>query len=92
MQLTTVEAARVFGKLEIKAVACKHHVRGFLVVNGKRVLPVHYSNGRKDLPGNVPHLFRKSLHMSVEEFNQFLACTLSRIEYLALLRSRGISF
>lgn len=90
MHLTTSEAAKVCKKLEIELVECKHHVRGFLIEDGRRILPVHYSNGRKDLPGEVPHLFRKALHLSVEEFRSFLKCTLSREEYIALLNERGV--
>jgi hypothetical protein len=90
MHLTTAEAARVCKKLEIEIVECKHHVRGFLVVDGRRILPVHYSNGRKDLPGDVPHRFRKALHLSVDEFRSFLECTLSRREYVELLSERGL--
>jgi hypothetical protein len=90
MHLTTTEAAKVCKKLEIEIVECKHHVRGFLIVEGRRIFPVHYSNGRKDLPGDVPHRFRKVLHLSVDEFRAFLECTLSRGEYIALLGKRGV--
>ena len=90
MHLTTAEAAKVFKKLEIEIVECKHHVRGFLVVDGCRIFPVHYSNGRKEMPADVPHRFRKVLHLSVDEFRSFLECTLSRREYIALLSKRGL--
>ena len=86
MQFSTSDAARVFRKLEIQTVTCKHHVRGFLVVDGKRVLALHYSNGRKDMPGRVPQLFRQSLHLSLEDFSTLMGCTLSRAEYISILR------
>jgi hypothetical protein len=90
MHLTTAEAAKVCMKMEVELVECKHHVRGFLVVEGRRIFPVHYSNGRKDLPGDIPHRFRKALYLSVEEFQAFLTCTLSRREYIAILAQRGV--
>ena len=90
MHLTTSEAEKICNKLQIELVSCKHHVRGFLVVDGRRVLPVHYSNGRKDMPADVPHKFRRSLHIDVEEFFRLLRCTLSRDQYVTLLRERGL--
>jgi hypothetical protein len=90
MQLTTADADRVLRKLGCELVACRHHVRGFLTVDGKKVLAVHYSFGRKDMPGDVPHRFRRSLHLTLEEFNRLLGCTLSRDGYLGLLRTRGV--
>jgi hypothetical protein len=90
MQLSTRDTERIFKKLQIEVVSCKHHVRGFLVVDGRRVLPLHYSNGRKDLPGSVPHLFRKALHLTVEEFAVMVGCTMGRDEYVELLKQRNI--
>jgi len=60
------------------------------VVDGRRVLPVHYSNGHKDLPADVPHKFRRSLYLGVDEFLNLLHCTLSRDEYVRLLKGRGV--
>lgn len=77
-------------KLEVEFVECAHHVRGFVTCDGKRVLAVHCSFGRKDLPGHVPHLFRRSLKLTPEEFETFRACHMSRAQYLELLRARGI--
>ena len=91
MQLTTKEARGVMLKLEVQFVECKHHVRGFFCVDGKRVFPVHCSFGLKDLPGNVPNLFRKSLYLSLEEFDRFKNCRMSLKEYISLLRQKGIT-
>lgn len=90
MHLTTAQAEKIFSKLQIELVSCKHHVRGFLVVDGRRILPVHYSNGHKEFPAGVPHKFRKSLYLDVEEFLDLLHCTLSRERYIELLRQRGV--
>jgi hypothetical protein len=90
MQLSTSEAVKLMKKLEISFTECKHHVRGFLVVDGKRVLAVHCSRGRKDLPGNVPHLFRRSLHLTIDEFEFFRSCRMSLEAYVELLRDKGV--
>jgi hypothetical protein len=90
MQLSTREAAKIFRKLEIRPAKSSHHVRGFLVVDGVKVLPLHYSHGHKDLPGNVPRRFAKSLKLTPAEFAELKRCTMSRDNYLELLIERGI--
>jgi hypothetical protein len=90
MQLTTREAKSVMVKLEIKFVECKHHIRGFFCADGARLFPVHCSFGSKDLPGNVPNLFRKSIHLTPEEFNSFKSCTMSLAQYKTLLKQKGL--
>jgi hypothetical protein len=90
MQLTTKEAKGVMVKMELQLVECKHHIRGFFCVNGTKVFPVHCSFGSKDLPGNVPNLFRKSIHLSLEEFERFKNCHMNLDEYRELLRVKGI--
>jgi hypothetical protein len=90
MQLTTKQAGRIFRKLEVTEKRSTHHVAGFVTVDGKKVLPVHYSHGNKDMKGPVPHRFRKSLRLSESEFAELRDCTLSRDGYIALLRQRGV--
>lgn len=89
MQLSTREAERIFNKLEVEPVKSSHHVRGFVCFNGTRLLPIHYSNGRKDMPGHVPKRFAKSLHISISEFAELKRCTLSRAAYFEILRNQG---
>lgn len=88
MQLSASDLRRVFQKLRIETVECKHHVRGFLMVDGKRVLPLHYSNGRSDMWGSVAHMFRKSMHLNQGEFEDMVRCTMSREEYVQILRAK----
>lgn len=88
MQLTSRDGEFVFRKLQVEEVASTHHVRAFVVIDGKRVLPLYYSRGRKAFPGQVSQLFRKSMHLSEIELRDFLACRMSREQYLALLATR----
>jgi len=90
VQLKTNEAAKIFRKLEVESVKSRHHVRGFLVVNGVRVLPLHYSHGRKELPGPVPKRFASALQLNLQEFAELKRCTMSRNAYLDVLASRGV--
>jgi hypothetical protein len=89
VQLSTREAERIFNKLDVEPVKSSHHVRGFVTVDGVRLLPVHYSNGRKDMPGHVPKRFAKSLRLSLEEFAELKRCTMTKEEYLTILSDRG---
>ena len=90
LQLTTREAEAIFAKLELEPRGGgSHHVMGVLKVNGRTVLTLFYSHGRKSLPGNVPQKFRRDMHLSVAQFLAFKVCTLSRAEYLDVLREGG---
>jgi hypothetical protein len=90
MQLTTREAERIFKKLEVEAIKSTHHVRGFVTYNGVRLFPVHYSNGRKDMPGHVPKRFAKSLNLALDEFAELKRCTMSRDKYFEIQAERGV--
>jgi hypothetical protein len=76
-------------KLKVEAVPCKHHRAGFLVVDDIRILKIHHSHGVGDMPPTVAHLFRKSLKLSVAEFQRLIGCTLSRESYIEILRAKG---
>lgn len=90
MQLTTREAERIFKKLEVESVKSTHHIRGFVTYKGVRLLPVHYSNGRKDMPGHVPKRFAKSLNLSLGEFAELKRCTMSQEAYFKIQAERGL--
>jgi hypothetical protein len=90
MQISTTDVRRVLHKLDFELVECKHHIRGFFVIDGKKSFAVHCSFGNKDLPGDVPHRFRKSLHLTELEFHELVSCHIDRRRYEQLLRSRGI--
>jgi hypothetical protein len=90
MQLSIQQAERIMRKLEVELIQCSHHVRGFVTFNGTRLFAIHCSFGRKDLPGNVPHRFRKALKLTVAEFEILKGCTMSRAQYFDVLRQKGI--
>ena len=88
MQITKADARRVFDKLEVQRVPCSHHEAGFVVVDGVRVLKVHYSRGRGELSRTVAHLFRKSLKLTVGELRELVSCRLSQEEFVGMVRVR----
>lgn len=87
--LTTVEAARIFGKLKLVEKRKGYHVRGFLYVNGKLIAVAQYSHGKKELPGRVPIRFRESLYLTEAEFLPMKRCTTKLPEYLQMLKVKG---
>jgi hypothetical protein len=91
MQLSTSEAVKLMRKLGLKTKECSHHLRGVMVVDGRDLFAVHCSFGCKDLPDGVPHRFRRSLHLSAEEFEVLRSCRMSREDYIALLRQKGVA-
>lgn len=90
MKLSKRDAQRLFTKLELEHKRSTGHVYGWLVVDGKRVLPMHYSHGRGDMPGHVPDRFRKAMHLDRDEFGLMVGCTMTRRAYVDLLREKGI--
>jgi hypothetical protein len=90
VNLRKADAERIFRKLELKDTRSKKHVHGWLMVDGQRVLPLHYSLGRGDMPGHVPERFRKAMRLDRAEFREMVNCKMTRAAYLRLLRSRGV--
>ena len=88
--LKTKELERIFKKLDVETRTCSHHVRGFVVVDGKDVLPIHYSNGKSGLHGPNLHKFRKALNLDLEQFFGLVTCTFSRDDFIDVLREKGI--
>ena len=90
MQLNINKVKQIMHKLEVEMVKCKHHYRGFVTYNGVKLFPIHCSLGKKDLPGNVPHRFRKSLKLDIEEFEYLCSCHMKKQEYFQILIDKQI--
>jgi hypothetical protein len=85
MQVKKKEAEKIFAKLDIKKKSSNHHVSGWVIIDGKKTLPVHYSNGKGDMPGKVGDRFRKSFKLNVNEFCELRDCSMTREEYFSLV-------
>jgi len=60
----------------------------WFVHNGKRVTFTKRSHTRGDLP--FQHHIRQQLKLNEGEFRQLLECVLSREDYVAILKQKGI--
>ncbi|MEM9039444.1 MAG: hypothetical protein AAGD33_06070 [Actinomycetota bacterium] len=97
MQITATDVDRVFAKLELEepgpddgAVSTSTgRRRGYLRVDGLRVLVLTCDSGGEPLPGQTADNFRRSMRLSPREFDQFVECTLSRERYVSLLSRRS---
>lgn len=89
MQLNKREAKRIIDKLQIEHRNKKHNY-GFLKYNNKKILPVYFSHGKGDMPGNVPDKFRQSLKVNMGDFEDLKNCPLSRDGYIKILKSKGL--
>jgi hypothetical protein len=90
MQVTTLDAERIMRELEVELIPCTHQHAGFIVVEGRHVLKVHRSRIEGVMPATVIELFRKSLKLSVNEFQRMLERQVSREQYVRLLREQGL--
>ena len=66
------------------------HNYGWLTVNDKKVLRVHYSHGKGDLPDKIMHKIRGQLKLSEKDFVNLIACPLSYEGYLDILKRKGL--
>ncbi len=90
MILRKRDLERIFRKLCIEERKSKHHIRGYLIYEGKKILSLHYSFGRGDMPGRISEKFRKSLNASAEELEGLVECSIDGDQYIELLRKKGI--
>ncbi len=88
MHLTIDQALAIMRRLEIPFTSSAQHHRGVLMLDGASVLVVHCSRRRGDLPGMIPHKFRKNLRLTVEEFESLRDGEMSRADYCRILRLR----
>lgn len=88
MQVKKREAEKIFVKLDIKTKSSSHHVSGWIIINGLKTLPVHYSNGNGDMPGRIGDRFRKSFKLGIDEFCELRDCSMSKEEYFSLVLKR----
>ena len=82
------EMEKVFRKLALE-VRTTGHYYGWLVFKGKKVLRVHYSHGKGDIPQRVSDKIRGQLKLTKKDFNDLVACPLSYEDYLAILKKKG---
>jgi len=83
------EIDKIFNKLNLQ-LRSTGHIYGWLIVNGKKILRVHYSHGKGDIPGKIANKIRGQLKLSEKDFQMLLQCPLTYEDYLAILRRKAL--
>jgi hypothetical protein len=84
-----VDIERIFNKLLMQVRSTGHNY-GWLTVKNKKILRVHYSHGKGDLPDKIMHKIRGQLKLSEKDFKDLVACPLKYDEYLDILKRKGL--
>ena len=80
---------KIFSKLSLQIRSTGHNY-GWLTVSDKKILRVHYSHGKGDLPNKIMHKIRGQLKLSEKDFKDLVACPLKYEDYLDILRRKGL--
>lgn len=88
MQLKKREIQKIFKKLNLE-VRSTDHVYGWLVINGEKILRVHYSFGKGNIPAKISEKIRGQLKLDQNNFKGLIKCPLSREDYLKIIKSKG---
>jgi hypothetical protein len=88
MQLKKQDIQKVFQKLNLE-VRATDHIYGWLVVDGKKILRVHYSFGKGNIPAKVTDKIRGQLKLDREHFIDLVKCPLSREDYIKIINEKG---
>jgi len=83
------EVERLFRKLGLKVRSTGHNY-GWLIVTGKKILRVHYSHGRGDIPDKIISKIRGQLILSLKDFKNLIDCLLGYGDYINILKQKGI--
>ena len=89
MQIKKSEIGKLFKKLKLEVRSTKHRY-GWFTFEGRKVLRVHYSHGRGNIPGRVTDKIRSQLKLGQKDFKELLNCPLSLDGYEAILKDKGI--
>ena len=89
MQIKKSEIGKLFKKLKLEVRSTKHRY-GWFTFEGRKVLRVHYSHGRGNIPGRVTDKIRSQLKLGQKDFKELINCPLSLDGYEAILKDKGI--
>ena len=89
MQIKKVDIERIFEKLKLDVRSTTHRY-GWFSYEGKKILRVHFSHGKGDVPGRVSDKIRGQLKLSQNDFRMLIDCPLSLNDYVAILKNKGL--
>ena len=75
-----------YGKIEGTIIENSY---GWLTVDDRKILRVHYSHGKGDIPEKVANKIRGQLKLSPLHFEDLVKCPLTREDYLEILKQKG---
>ncbi len=81
------EFDRIANKLELKT-RDTHHLLAWMEHDGHVVVKTRRSHGSGDLIAT--NSIRQQLKLNEDQFRKMVKCTLSRIDYIDILRQKGI--
>jgi hypothetical protein len=82
------EMEKIFRKLSLQIRSTGHNY-GWLVRNGKKILRVHYSHGKGDIPEKITNKIRGQLKLSQKDFRDLIKCPFTLEEYTNILKQKG---
>lgn len=83
------EIEKIFKKLNLQIRQTGHNY-GWLIVKGKKILRVHFSHGKGDIPIKIASKIRGQLKLSQDDLKKLLSCHLGLDDYIDILKSKGI--
>lgn len=89
MQVSKRDIQAIFNKLNLKTRSTGHHY-AWLVHGGRKILRVHVSHGKGDIPGRISDKIRSQLRLNKDNFLHLISCPLSLEQYLDILRQKGL--
>ncbi|MCP5108722.1 MAG: hypothetical protein GY950_35380 [bacterium] len=88
MQLKKRDIHKIFQKLDLE-VRTTGHIYGWLVADGKKILRVHYSFGKGNIPAKITEKIRSQLKVDQQNFKDLIKCPLSKDSYLEIIKKKG---
>ena len=89
MQIKKSEIGKVFKKLKLDVRSTKHRY-GWFVFEGRKILRVHYSHGKGNIPGRVSDKIRSQLKLTQKDFKNLIDCPLSLKDYETILKEKSL--
>lgn len=83
------EIEKIFNKLNLQIRSTGHNY-GWLIVESKKILRVHYSHGKGDIPEKITDKIRGQLKLSQKDFRDLVECPMTYEGYINTLKNKGI--
>lgn len=83
------EAKIIFDKLELDT-RQTHHLIGWFIYKGRKILKTRISFGKGEIPGNVEDKIRGQLKLKKKEFRELIDCSLNKEDYIEILKNKGL--